>query len=430
MCTAADQPASRNTHRFVNGSPPPIPRLDLEEKENEITPVVVVLVLMAGPDAPLSLCEPCCLTVHFFPSSFLFSFLSFFLFSKLLPLLLLSPSLDCKPLQDARANESTARNKFTVDCFYSLSSLPSSLRGGAPSGREEAFARINRAVPFDTTSHHRTVPILSTAARRSSESIYTKKKRRKNEATIEGTIEVSPRRSFLLYRGTIDDTWIEGRYRNSSIHILPPWLEKRTDRKVKWRLVLVDRSAPRVPLSYARVSPHLWTSTRSLIHTGTSTCSHAVCPVHTRILRWRGGEGVARQLQHHRCCCCLQSGVLYCQPCRGLANAIHRASRSCCASVRQSTISLSSFSPLFVRYTPPHRLLSCVSWRRADLLRRSHSFPYVRDSNRDWSMVQITRKSKPLVCNSRCLRISARLLSRECRSIEDFFKDRRGIWII
>lgn len=132
MCTAADQPASRNTHRFVNGSPPPIPRLDLEEKENEITPVVVVLVLMAGPDAPLSLCEPCCLTVHFFPSSFLFSFLSFFLFSKLLPLLLLSRSLDCKPLQDARANESTARNKFTVDCFYSLSSLPSSLRGGCP----------------------------------------------------------------------------------------------------------------------------------------------------------------------------------------------------------------------------------------------------------------------------------------------------------
>lgn len=186
MCTAADQPASRNTHRFVNGSPPPIPRLDLEEKENEITPVVVVLVLMAGPDAPLSLCEPCCLTVHFFPSSFLFSFLSFFLFSKLLPLLLLSRSLDCKPLQDARANESTARNKFTVDCFYSLSSLPSSLRGGAPSGREEAFARINRAVPFDTTSHHRTVPILSTAARRSSESIYTKKKKKKKRSNDRG----------------------------------------------------------------------------------------------------------------------------------------------------------------------------------------------------------------------------------------------------
>lgn len=42
----------------------------------------------------------------------------------------------------------------------------------------------------------------------------------------------------------------------------------------------------------------------------TSTCSHAVWPVHTRVLRWRGGEGVARQLQHHRCCCCLQSGII------------------------------------------------------------------------------------------------------------------------
>lgn len=206
MCTAADQPASRNTHRFVNGSPPPIPRLDLEEKENEITPVVVVLVLMAGPDAPLSLCEPCCLTVHFFPSSFLFSFLSFFLFSKLLPLLLLSPSLDCKPLQDARTNESTARNKFTVDCFYSLSSLPSSLRGGAPSGREEAFARINRAVPFDTTSHHRTVPILSTAARRSSESIYTKKKKEektKQRSRVRSRFPRDARSSCIVEQSTI-----------------------------------------------------------------------------------------------------------------------------------------------------------------------------------------------------------------------------------
>lgn len=38
MCV---QPASRNTHGFVNGSPPPIPRLDLEEKEN-YHPVMVV----------------------------------------------------------------------------------------------------------------------------------------------------------------------------------------------------------------------------------------------------------------------------------------------------------------------------------------------------------------------------------------------------
>lgn len=111
-------------------------------------------------------------------------------------------------------------------------------------------------------------------------------------------------------------------------------------------------------------------STRSLIHTGTSTCSHAVCPVHTRILRWRGGEGVARQLQHHRCCCCLQSGVLYCQPCRGLANAIHRASRSCCASVRQSTISLllltslrsihAATSPPFLRLVTESRSSSSI----------------------------------------------------------------------
>lgn len=358
---------------------------------------------------------------RFFLSSFFPNFSPFF-FS-------LAPSTvsRCKMLERTNLRPGTSSRSIVFIPF--LRSLL--LSGGVPPLDERRHSR-ELIEPFHSTRRLTIEPfqsfqrLLVVRAR----VFIQKKKRRKNEATIEGTIEVSPRRSFLLYRGTIDDTWIEGRYRNSSIHILPPWLEKRTDRKVKWRLVLVDRSAPRVPLSYARVSPHLWTSTRSLIHTGTSTCSHAVCPVHTRILRWRGGEGVARQLQHHRCCCCLQSGVLYCQPCRGLANAIHRASRSCCASVRQSTISLSSFSPLFVRYTPPHRLLSCVSWRRADLLRRSHCFPYVRDSNRDWSMVQITRKSKPLVCNSRCLRISARLLSRECRSIEDFFKDRRGIWII
>lgn len=67
MCV---QPASRNTHGFVNGSPPPIPRLDLEKKRKMKLPP------RGGwwwwvPDAPLSLYEPCCLTVHFFPSSFL-----------------------------------------------------------------------------------------------------------------------------------------------------------------------------------------------------------------------------------------------------------------------------------------------------------------------------------------------------------------------
>lgn len=36
---------------------------------------------------------------------------------------------------------------------------------------EEAFVRINRAVPFDTAFQRRTIPILSMGARRSSKRI-------------------------------------------------------------------------------------------------------------------------------------------------------------------------------------------------------------------------------------------------------------------
>lgn len=143
----------------------------------------------------------------------------------------------------------------------------------------------------------------------------------------------------------------------------------------------------------------------------TSTCSHAVWPVHTRVLRWRGGEGVARQLQHHRCCCCLQSGVLYCQPCRGLANAIHRASRSCCASVRQSTISLSGLLLLLL-------LTSLRPIQQPPPFRRSSSsiplLPFTRLESR-LIHVQITRKSSH---GRRCWSVHADY----CSNSEDFDK--------
>lgn len=161
MCV---QPASRNTHGFVNGSPPPIPRLDLEKKRK------IKLPPRGGwwwwvPDAPLSLCEPCCLTVHFFPSSFLQTSPPL-LPPQYLPLSFV-PSTNTAPLLERTIPRPGTSSRSIVFIPF-LSSLPPLSPGGGmpPLGEEEeAFARINRAAPFDATSHHRTVPILSTAAR-------------------------------------------------------------------------------------------------------------------------------------------------------------------------------------------------------------------------------------------------------------------------
>ena len=199
----------------------------------------------------------------------------------------------------------------------------------------------------------------------------------------------------------MNDTWRRQVPKFIHPYTSPSWSWKSGRiRKVKWWLV--DRSVPPLlhvpPLIYERVHAPSYTS----------TCSHAVWPVHTRVLRWRGGEGVARQLQHHRCCCCLQSGVLYCQPCRGLANAIHRASRSCCASVRQSTISLSGLLLLL--------LTSLRPIQQPPPFRRSSSsiplLPFTRLESR-LIHVQITRKSSH---GRRCWSVHADY----CSNSEDF----------
>ena len=131
-------------------------RLGAGEKENGITPAVGT---RRSAESLWTLFDRRFL-FHFFLSSFFF-FLFFKLHRSFLSLLLhLVPSVvflfSSRRIRDDWTNDSTATNKFTVDCFYSPFFGASVPRSSGMARREEAFARINRAVPFDTTFHHRT----------------------------------------------------------------------------------------------------------------------------------------------------------------------------------------------------------------------------------------------------------------------------------
>lgn len=155
-------------------------------------------------------------------SFFLSSFLSFFLFSKLLlPSLLLS----LVP-QDARASENLRPGTSSRSIVFIpfLRSLP--LPGGMPPLDERRHSR-ELIEPFHSTRRLTIEPFQSfqrplvVRAR----VFIQKKKERKNQATIEGTIEVSPRRSWN------NERYLEkaGTEIHPSIYFPSLELEKRTD---------------------------------------------------------------------------------------------------------------------------------------------------------------------------------------------------------